>query len=135
VNPTAFYKEVAPTMSPEIVSVLFLLVGAAVGFAARHWLVFTKTDGKDTPVLDALAKLIADAQGNPPAAPDAPPATGHPLLDQLGQLLLRQLLAQGLPAPAAPAPPAAPVTTHMVPVQIQLSPTVGPAQTQGRIGF
>lgn len=63
-------------MSPEILSVLFVLGGTAAGSAATYWLNRTKTDNKSTPILDGLAELVSRLGGGPPALPAPAPLPG-----------------------------------------------------------
>lgn len=89
-------------MTASLMMWLLPVGGAIVGYLARYWQTHTKTDGRETPVLDRLADLLAKALGQN-AQPQIPPVnTGHPVMDKLFEEFLKRLLAQN----SADPPPA-----------------------------
>jgi hypothetical protein len=120
-------------------TVVLPLVGMAVGYGAHYWQTYTKTDGKETPVLDKLAELLSAALNKPNGTPAIPlptvPAinTGHPVVDKLFDEFLKQLLARQAGVPQIAVSAGGPVIPGgdtpvpggpFVPVQVTYHPTV-----------
>lgn len=109
--------------------ILIPVVTAAAGMAAGWWLKRTPEDGKDTPVLDAIAKLLAQYLGRTPPAPQpAPqpaPPSDTPVLDAIRKLL--DEFMDRLSKQQGPQQTQQPMTQH-IPVKVTLTPHIEPPQ-------